>query len=172
MVLSSMVNISSFGEDEVGELYVVGLGGTVHRLTETSSPPPPPSSGGGGGGGGCFIATAAFGSPLATDVQVLRQFRDRSLVRHAPGRVVMATYARISPRLARIIVRHELLRAATRMALRPVVWWARLALVSPALAWTALVLSATALSAGAITPLVLWRNRRLRSHLLGPRLIQ
>ncbi|HKQ98294.1 MAG TPA: PQQ-dependent sugar dehydrogenase, partial [Candidatus Polarisedimenticolia bacterium] len=28
----SGVNISSFGEDEEGELYVVGLGGTVHRL--------------------------------------------------------------------------------------------------------------------------------------------
>ena len=29
------INISSFGEDEAGELYVVGLGGTVHRLVNS-----------------------------------------------------------------------------------------------------------------------------------------
>jgi hypothetical protein len=32
MLLDSALNISSFGEDETGELYVVGLGGTVHRI--------------------------------------------------------------------------------------------------------------------------------------------
>ena len=31
-VLDTEISISSFGEDEAGELYVVGLGGTVHRL--------------------------------------------------------------------------------------------------------------------------------------------
>jgi hypothetical protein len=30
------VNISSFGEDEAGNLYVVGLGGTIHRLSATA----------------------------------------------------------------------------------------------------------------------------------------
>ncbi len=32
LLLDTTLNISSFGEDEAGELYVVGLGGTVHRL--------------------------------------------------------------------------------------------------------------------------------------------
>ena len=32
VLLDSSVNISSFGEDEAGEIYVVGLGGTVHRI--------------------------------------------------------------------------------------------------------------------------------------------
>ncbi len=30
--LDTEINISSFGEDEAGELYVIGLGGTVHRI--------------------------------------------------------------------------------------------------------------------------------------------
>jgi glucose/arabinose dehydrogenase len=33
LLLDTTLNVSSFGEDEAGELYVVGLGGTVHRLT-------------------------------------------------------------------------------------------------------------------------------------------
>ena len=39
VLLPSGVNISSFGEDEAGELYVVGLGGTVHRLLNPLAPP-------------------------------------------------------------------------------------------------------------------------------------
>jgi glucose/arabinose dehydrogenase len=40
VVLDTSLNISSFGEDEAGEIYVVGLGGTVGRIA--SAPPPPP----------------------------------------------------------------------------------------------------------------------------------
>ena len=32
LLLDTSLNISSFGEDESGEIYVVGLGGTVHRI--------------------------------------------------------------------------------------------------------------------------------------------
>jgi len=37
LVLDSTMNISSFGEDEAGELYVVGLGGTVSRIESASA---------------------------------------------------------------------------------------------------------------------------------------
>lgn len=36
------LTISSFGEDEAGEIYVVGIGGSVHKIT-SSTPVPPPS---------------------------------------------------------------------------------------------------------------------------------
>ncbi|MGH2727757.1 MAG: PQQ-dependent sugar dehydrogenase, partial [Actinomycetota bacterium] len=34
LVLDTGINISSFGEDEAGELYVIGLGGTIHRIVK------------------------------------------------------------------------------------------------------------------------------------------
>ena len=37
LLLDTSLNISSFGEDEAGEIYVVGLGGTVHRISSMSS---------------------------------------------------------------------------------------------------------------------------------------
>jgi hypothetical protein len=38
LLLATDLPISSFGEDQAGELYVVGLGGTVHRLVNPDAP--------------------------------------------------------------------------------------------------------------------------------------
>lgn len=36
LIADTPINISSFGEDMNGELYVVGLGGTIHQIVDTS----------------------------------------------------------------------------------------------------------------------------------------
>jgi hypothetical protein len=107
--------------------------------------------------GGCFIATAAFGSPLAAEVQVLRAVRDRFLLTSAPGQLFVQAYYRLSPPLARVIASREWLKHATRGALRPVIWWARLSLDSPA---TAMGIGIVCFSAGSIILLTLFRSRR------------
>lgn len=93
----------------------------------------------------CFIATAAYGSYLDPEVELLRRFRDRYLLTNAPGRAFVAWYYRHSPPAAAVIAAHPSLRLLTRWALSPVVY----AIKYPAAMGIGLVLSGTLIGWGA-----------------------
>ncbi|MCP3880977.1 MAG: isopeptide-forming domain-containing fimbrial protein [Sulfitobacter sp.] len=82
----------------------------------------------GGGGGGCFIATAAYGSPLEPRVEILRQFRDGFMLNNAIGRAFVDFYYKYSPPMADVIAERDTLRILVRLILLPVVGlsWAAL----------------------------------------------
>jgi YVTN family beta-propeller protein len=72
--------------------------------------------------GNCFIATAAYGSYDQFDVWVLRQFRDKILLKNNEGRWFVKTYYHISPPIAHFIAGHDTLRAMVRVMLKPFVF--------------------------------------------------
>jgi len=73
----------------------------------------------------CFIATAAYGSPLAADIYVLRSFRDRHLASSPVGRSLIRAYYAVGPGLAEIVTERPTIRAGIRMVLEPVVSFLR-----------------------------------------------
>lgn len=98
--------------------YVVGspASATINIADNESQPP---SSG--GGGGGCFIATAAYGTPMAEEVRYLRAFRDEYLQTNDAGRWFVKQYYKYSPSLADYLREHDGLRTVVRSALSPLV---------------------------------------------------
>ena len=84
----------------------------------------PGGGGGGGGGGGCFLATAAFGTPLAPQVVFLKKFRDVFLLTNKSGKVFVRLYYKYSPPIAHCIARHYLLRTGMRLLLYPLIGFA------------------------------------------------
>jgi hypothetical protein len=73
----------------------------------------------------CFIATAAYGSPMADELWALRRFRDRYLMTHLAGRAFVDAYYTVGPHAAEIIAEHPWLRTTTRALLSPLVALAR-----------------------------------------------
>ena len=76
----------------------------------------------------CFIATAAYGSPLAPQVEVFRRFRNLVLMKTVWGQRFIDFYYEHSPKYAKIIAGHPALRAVSRAALWPLLGYAKLAL--------------------------------------------
>lgn len=69
----------------------------------------------------CFVATAAYGSALESDVALLRDFRDSVLAKTVLGELFIETYYTFSPAAAGLIRESELLRASARTVLGPII---------------------------------------------------
>jgi large repetitive protein len=72
-------------------------------------------------GGMCFIATAAYGTPMAEETEILREFRDRYLLTNRLGQALTGLYYRISPPIAGLITEHPGLKPIVRVGLLPAV---------------------------------------------------
>jgi len=80
--------------------------------------PEPPS-------GGCFIATAAYGTPTAKQLNVLRAFRDDMLLKSTVGSRLVDLYYKVSPPVANFISEHSSVRTLVReLLVDPIVWLA------------------------------------------------
>jgi hypothetical protein len=84
-------------------------------------PFPRPRLGGEDGVRFCFIATAAYGTPMAGEIEILRQFRDEYLLTNWAGQAVVGLYYRVSPPIAEFITEHPSLKPVVRTGLLPAV---------------------------------------------------
>ncbi|MFT3692519.1 MAG: fibronectin type III domain-containing protein [Kofleriaceae bacterium] len=73
----------------------------------------------------CFVATAAYGSILANDVELLRHFRDSKLQTNVLGELGVEAYYTFGPAFAGVVGESDLMRSSARDALRPLVEWVR-----------------------------------------------
>jgi len=71
--------------------------------------------------GDCFVATASYGTPMAEEIQILREFRDEYLLTNPVGRVLVDLYYRVSPPMADFIAEHPSLKPIARAGLAPAV---------------------------------------------------
>jgi hypothetical protein len=110
-------------------------------------------------GGGCFIATAAFGSPMENHVMILRQFRDKFLLPNKIGRAATVFYYKHSPPLADYIAAHDDLRQFVRWSLLPIVVLCWLTLTFGF--WTVLAAFVILPSAMAAIPIFVIRRRKI-----------
>ena len=69
----------------------------------------------------CFIATAAYGTPIAEEIGILRQFRDEYLLTNPMGNALVDLYYRVSPPMAEFITAHPSLKPIVRTGLVPAV---------------------------------------------------
>lgn len=69
----------------------------------------------------CFIATAAYGTSMCTEIDVLRDFRNTKLNTNPTGKALVRLYYEVSPPIAEVIARSKRMRALVRINLSPII---------------------------------------------------
>ena len=76
-------------------------------------------------GGGCLIATATYGSEMATEVQQLRELRDNTLLNTESGTAFMGMFNNIyytfSPTIADMEREHPMFKEIVKLAITPMI---------------------------------------------------
>jgi hypothetical protein len=76
-------------------------------------------------GGGCLIATATYGSEMATEVQQLRELRDNTLLNTESGKLFMNSfndvYYSFSPIIADYERENPVFKEAVKLAITPMI---------------------------------------------------
>ena len=67
----------------------------------------------------CFVATAAYGSPLADEIGVFRRFRDRHLMTNELGRALVDAYYDYGPHAAEVVEANPAMAWIARAVLTP-----------------------------------------------------
>lgn len=102
--------------------------GAVERVASELPPPPAPVPQGLGDGDDiCFIATAAYGDIDVPQVRLLREVRDRLLLKTSWGREWVRSYYRWSPPVAQWLKAHPVASRAVRLSLLPAAGLAEMA---------------------------------------------
>ncbi len=120
-------------EDPTLSSEPVSAGVVVFKNPAIGRPPSP-----------CFIATAAYGTNLAPELDALRAWRDGALLSHAPGAAFVDAYYRLSPPVADWVAQHAWAAALVRLMVTPLVFltaWPELGLLIVA-AFSALIIGA------------------------------
>lgn len=121
---------------------VAGMNFLTTPIGETQSTIPEPVSGL-LDGKKCFIATAAFGSEMAPEVESFRNFRDQVLLKNSVGLWLVGKYYTWSPHVAQVIQDSSVLRTWVRSQL-----WLLLLLVEIILKigmWPSILISSASL---------------------------
>jgi len=69
----------------------------------------------------CCVATTAYGTPMAEEIGILREFRDEYLLTSPVGKGLVEFYYRVSPPIAEFITEHPSLKPVARAGLAPAV---------------------------------------------------
>jgi len=73
----------------------------------------------------CFVATAAFGTPLQAEIQILREWRDSELSFSLAGRQFIDIYYKVGPHLARLVEKNKFIARISRSIIRQAIKYIR-----------------------------------------------